>query len=173
MASANPRTRAGGVFMGCVSWAVRSGCGHRSSFLHGALTVPGQASSVRSMNTITATVERDEHFDYSLGRSWRTGGGITASSAPRPQRFTLGEVLATHTVGEYAIVEYIPRRPANLWGENFDPAPLFHPFIARRDTNHSYRSLDAALVGCVAMKHEGPNTKADRYFMRAICADGR
>lgn len=74
--------------------------------------------------------------------------------------FTWGEVRCVHHVGEYDIVEYYPdAHPDDI---------SFHPYIDSRDTCHSYESLDAALAGCIAQKHDGVNTRADTYFMRAI-----
>ena len=44
----------------------------------------------------------------------------------------------------------------------------FHPFIDGRDTNQSYHSLEAALVGVIAYKYEGCNHHADTYFIIAL-----
>lgn len=99
-----------------------------------------------------ARVERDEDHNY----AWPYRN--------QPEPFTWGKVLRVHRVGEYAIVEYTPNTPRNHDG------PLFHPFIDGKDTNHSYHTLDAAVVGCIALKHDGLNTRADRYFLRAIGA---
>lgn len=82
--------------------------------------------------------------------------------------FTWGNVRDIHRVGEYEIVEYDPRKASNVTDEEFDPSPSFHPFIDGVDTCRSYKSLDAALVGVIARKHDGINTRADVYFLRGI-----
>jgi len=131
------------------------------------------------MTTITSTVpERGEGFNYMYG-SGDGRGGITPSSAPRPERFTWGPVLKTHRVGEdYAIVEYIPNRASNVKIEDYDPSPQFSVFVrgARGDswdTGHSYRSLDEALIAAIAWKHEqandGLNAAANSRAVKYVC----
>lgn len=94
-------------------------------------------------------------FDYSTA-----GGKITSTSAPRPERFTWGKVIRVHVVGEdYAIVEYVPRRPSNVSVEDYDSSPQFGVFVrgARRygwDTGRSWRSLDEALIAAIAWRVE-------------------
>lgn len=124
-------------------------------------------------------VERGEGFNYMLGTGdpWR--GGITATSAPRPERFTWGRVLKTHVVGEdYAIVEYAPRKPGNRTVDEFDPSPQFSVFVtgargSASDTGHSYHSLDEALIAAIAWKHEqardGINAAANSRAVKYVC----
>lgn len=77
------------------------------------------------------------------------------------QEFQWGTVRQMHDIGEYIIVEYTKETTGEIG---------FHPYISGVDTNHTYNSLDAALAGCIAMKYEGVNTRADTYFMRAVGA---
>ena len=44
-------------------------------------------------------------------------------------------------------------------------AEYYHGYINYSDTNHSYLSLDSALIG---YKHEGGNGKAAMYFEKMI-----
>lgn len=90
-------------------------------------------------------------------------------SQARKDNGWLGDIIAVHTVGEYDIVEYL-HKPA---GNSEDKTRKLHftPYINGDRTSHSFMSLDAALVGAIAYKHEGPNTRADGYFMRAIGAE--
>jgi len=85
--------------------------------------------------------------------------------------FTWGELRKIHEVGEYAIVEYHPwkvKSPTVITG-NPDMEKLeFHCYLKENDTACSCESLDAALAYCIAYKHEGANTRASRYFMKAI-----
>lgn len=133
-------------------------------------------------------VSRGEHYDYQLGRDPLDplgGRGITATSAPRPEPFTWGKVLRVHVVGEdYAIVEYAPRRAANVSPDDFDQSPLFHLFVRGShlhswDTSHGYRSLDTALIAAVAWRavqvrhglNAAANSQAVRYISRLLELD--
>ena len=75
------------------------------------------------------------------------------------KEFTWGNVFQIHCIGEYQIVEYIGER---------DSKKHYHGYINYSDTNHSYSSLDSALIGCIGYKHEGCNGKAAMYFEKMI-----
>lgn len=66
------------------------------------------------------------------------------------KEFTWGNVIKIHCIREYQIVEYIDKR---------DKKTYYHGYINYSDTNHSYLSLDSALIGCIGYKHEGGNGK--------------
>lgn len=89
---------------------------------------------------------------------------------PDGERFPWGPIDAVHEVGPYQIVEY--RRDMSNAGQVEMYADhgttCFHPYIDGKDTSHSYPSLDAALVGAIAIRAEGPNGRAATYFMRMI-----
>ena len=92
---------------------------------------------------------------------------IRLRGKPILTEFVWGQVIAVHSVGEYDIVEYVPNQSTNVADEDYDPSPKFHSYIDSRDTSHSYSSLDAALVGAIAIKRDGINTRADSYFIKA------
>ena len=75
------------------------------------------------------------------------------------KEFTWGNVIKIHCIGEYQIVEYIDKR---------DKKTYYHGYINYIDTNHSYLSLDSALIGCIGYKHEGGNGRAAMYFEKMI-----
>ena len=75
------------------------------------------------------------------------------------KEFAWGNVFQIHCIGEYQIVEYIDKK---------DNKTYYHGYINYSDTNHSYSSLDSALIGCVGYKHEGGNGKAAMYFEKMI-----
>lgn len=77
------------------------------------------------------------------------------------EKFTWGEVIKIHEVGDYSIVEY---RRDN--GEI-----CFHGYVGKTDTNMSWNTLDQALAGCIAYKYEGPNHRAGNYFITMIGAN--
>lgn len=81
------------------------------------------------------------------------------------QPFTWGEVIRIHTIGEYDIVEFY------RWDEKgkADTTDIsFHCYLNGKSVSQSWSSLDEALVGLIAYKHEGPNSKAATYFMRML-----
>jgi len=85
--------------------------------------------------------------------------------------FIWGEVIAFHKIGEYDIVEYHPWKRDGIVVKTNSPdynKKSYHGWIGERDTSHSWETLDAAIVGCIAYKHEGPNHKADFYFIRML-----
>ena len=78
------------------------------------------------------------------------------------EKFTWGNLIAIHTIGQYDIVEY----DCIYRGEN--TGRRFHIYIDGKSQSRAYQSMDAALVGCIAVKADGLNTKADVYFMKMI-----
>jgi hypothetical protein len=81
----------------------------------------------------------------------------------------LGDVIKVHVIGPYDVVEYWQKPASNSEDRNVYRA--FSTYIDGRRTGRSFSSLDEALVGCVALRHDGINTRADGYFIRSIGAD--
>lgn len=117
--------------------------------------------------------------------AWEETGSVSVvkghellPQAPDGRPFVWGDISETHRVGPYAIVEYIPNRPANA-KDGWKPRVSFHYYVDGKDTNHSAGSLDAALVACVAFRqealHRGSsaalNSRAAVYFMRMVGPD--
>jgi hypothetical protein len=93
----------------------------------------------------------------------------------RQAPFTWGEMVSVEAVGEYHIAIYHPwkaeKSEAGVSYEQDVPNEdkiLYHGWVNGKDTCQSWESLDAALAGCIAYKHEGPNHGAGAYFMRMI-----
>ncbi len=83
----------------------------------------------------------------------------------------LGLFKAFHEIGDYSFVEYSPTvfdgvSPAIP--HQYHEYTYFTPFINGKGIGNSYISLDHALVGVIAYRHDGANTNADEYFMKAI-----
>lgn len=95
-------------------------------------------------------------------------------TGPDGQKFPWGPVDRVHEVGPYQIVEY--RRDMSTYGLGSDFSEhgqvMFHPYLDGKDTSQSFDSLDAALVGAIAYRHEGPNGAAGYYFMRMLGEGG-
>lgn len=86
-------------------------------------------------------------------------------------KFTWGKVVTYHIIDMYLIVEYKPTAFDGVSPKvprQFEKESLFHPYIGGVSTSTSYRSIDAALAGCIARKRDGTNSSADRYFMKMI-----
>jgi hypothetical protein len=76
------------------------------------------------------------------------------------RRFIWGEILETYHIEEYIIFKYTDKnRGGNI---------LFHTFINFKSTGISYDSLDSALIGLIAYKHEGANSRAGEYFEKML-----
>lgn len=68
--------------------------------------------------------------------------------------FPWGKIRQIYSVGNYHIVE----------GED----NLFYPYIGTRSINRNYPSIDAALVGVIAVNHSGASTQADLYACKIL-----
>lgn len=86
--------------------------------------------------------------------------------------FTWGTVQQIYEIGPYAVVESIDWQ---MDGKSFkigkwsDDGPhSFHGYVDGRTMGQSFSSLDSAIVGCIAYKHDGPNTQAGYFFCKMI-----
>lgn len=89
------------------------------------------------------------------------------------RKYWLGPVVAVHRIGEYALLEY--EHTDFHSGPNYgkrDGSTGFSGFINGHSLSRGWRSLDAALVGIVAVKRDGTNTQADHLFMKATQPEG-
>ena len=89
--------------------------------------------------------------------------------------FRWGKIIERHHIGEYEFIEHIPNQASNVSDEDYEAEGgtnqrHFSALINGRSIGRSYTSLDAALVGVVAYKYDGNNTRADRYFLKSIGA---
>lgn len=91
-------------------------------------------------------------------------------------RFPWGEVVAVYEIGPYAIVEFYRNRPDNA-KDDWATEISFHLWVDGKDTNHSYHSLDHALVAGVVKRNEdrnfpgrsvGANEQLSSYVMRIL-----
>jgi hypothetical protein len=73
-------------------------------------------------------------------------------------------------IGDIHILSYHPWKVENnrLLSGQPDETVLFHGWVDIEDTSHSWETLDAAIVGCISYRVEGPNGKAGEYFMRML-----
>lgn len=74
--------------------------------------------------------------------------------------FTWGRIIDIHTVGDYQIIEYIPKRNKE--------ERCFHPYIGFNDTNTSYETLDKALTGVIFEKYEGHMNQLNYYVWKIM-----
>ena len=82
----------------------------------------------------------------------------------------LGAYVKFYQIGEYSIVEYKPKvfKNGSPVHGSYEEVSNFHSFIGGINTNRSYNTLDECLAGCIAIKHDGGNTRADVYFIKSI-----
>lgn len=73
------------------------------------------------------------------------------------REYNWGRIIKIHCIGEYQIVESI-KGDDKHW----------HGYFNYKDTNISWPSFDAALVGCIGYKYEGGNGNAAFYFSKMI-----
>lgn len=71
----------------------------------------------------------------------------------------LGNVEEVYNIGDYQIAKYISKD---------DKKERYHPYYKGKSYSTSYNSVEEAMVGVVAYRFDGLNTKADVYFIRAI-----
>ena len=76
--------------------------------------------------------------------------------------FTWGEIIKFYEIEEYTIASY------NTDNKQKKKTVEFHAWVDKKDTCRSYNSLEEAIVGAIAYKHEGPNSQAAGYFMKMI-----
>ena len=89
-----------------------------------------------------------------------------------PSRFTWGEVLKIHSIGEYDIIEFHPHKFVNGFGTgeiDYDTKE-YSCYINSKSLSESATSLDRALAICISRKYEGLNHHGAYYFMKMIGA---
>ncbi len=81
-----------------------------------------------------------------------------------------GEVIAVHSIGEYDIIEFYPKEyiSGRGTGKIDYNHKQYHAYINGKDTNHSYYTLEGAIVGAIAQKFDGLNSQAAMYFCKMV-----
>lgn len=74
------------------------------------------------------------------------------------QDFSFGEVVKTHVIGEYQIIESIKE----------DGEKHFSPYINYDRIRMSYASLDQAITGVICYKYDGANSQANKFLWKMI-----
>lgn len=83
--------------------------------------------------------------------------------------FTWGKLIRLHEISEYTIVEFCNKHVGI--GEYGVTELAFHGYVGEEDTCRAYASLDAALVGCMSYKYDGPNSQAGKFFCKMLDMD--
>lgn len=81
------------------------------------------------------------------------------------EKFPWGRVVQVHKIGDIAIIEAISDT-SGMEGET-----QFHGWVGDKNTCHAYSDLDAAIVGTIAYKYQGPNSQAGMFFCRMVEMD--
>ena len=72
--------------------------------------------------------------------------------------YSFGEVVKTHIIGNYQIIEAIDE----------DGNQKFSTYINFERTGFSYNSLEKAITGAIAYKYDGTNSQANKFFWKMI-----
>jgi len=86
--------------------------------------------------------------------------------------FTWGEIIEIQEIGPYAIATFHPRKVdgVTITSKINRDEIGYHGWVAGKSTGQTWFSLDAAIAGCIACRHEGPNHSAGHYFMKMLGA---
>lgn len=85
--------------------------------------------------------------------------------------FTWGRIIHIQEIGPYAIASFHPWQVNGstvLTGQPNKDEIHYHTWVDGKDCHSSYNSLDEALAACIAYRAEGPNHRANYYFINSI-----
>ena len=85
--------------------------------------------------------------------------------------FAWGESIRLHEVGPYSILEFHPWKTMDSTSridQTDTHITHFHGWINCKDTNMAFNTLDDALAGLIAYRHNGPYSTAGHYFMQGL-----
>ena len=90
----------------------------------------------------------------------------------KDEPFTWGEIIGFYELGCYTIASYHPWKyeGVQVFVGNPSDEIEYHAWIDGKDTSRGYSSLESAIVGTIAYKHDGNNSQAGEFFMRMIGA---
>ena len=71
----------------------------------------------------------------------------------------LGFVEDVIDIEEYQIAKYVDKTNKKTY---------YHPYYNGHTMSVSYHSIEECMVGMIARKMDGPNTRIDTYFMNAL-----
>lgn len=88
-------------------------------------------------------------------------------------RFVWGQILEIMDIGPYSIASYHPHqnKDGRISMKIDDSRTQFHGWLDGQDTGRAWHTLDEALVGLVAFRAEGPNSRAAEYFSKMIAQE--
>lgn len=76
--------------------------------------------------------------------------------------FPMGKIHSLETIGEYTVATVLPYDTLQTL------MPFYYGWVGDTFDPRRYESIEAALAGCIAFKHEGEPHRADRYFLRMV-----
>ena len=83
---------------------------------------------------------------------------VTENGKEVKREFSWGKVHKVHSVNNYSIVEYTDHHNELL----------YHGYDNGHDTCCGYYSLDEALLGLIARRHDGINSQAGMFMAKMI-----
>lgn len=85
--------------------------------------------------------------------------------------FTWGLPIKYYHVGPYTVLMFHTwqRKGSSVLTGLADLNKIeYHGWIDGKDTSTSWTTLDEALAGLIAYRHDGPNCRAGDYFIRSL-----
>jgi len=85
-------------------------------------------------------------------------------------KYTWGEVIAIHEIGEYAVIESYGHEFVNQCstGRIDYSTKEYHGYLNGKAIGRSTHSMDSTLAECIAYKHDGCNSQAAHFFIKMI-----
>lgn len=80
--------------------------------------------------------------------------------------YWLGPIVQAHTIGDFQIIEFMARdfsREGHVTDDH-----RFSCFVNEESTNHSYPTLDEAILGCLEFKYQGLNSQFSYFASRML-----
>lgn len=91
---------------------------------------------------------------------------ITIAQAKTDYIWRGDQFIALHSIGGYDIVEFWNKPADNIADKTRERR--FGVYVDGARKSECFYSLDEALAGCIAIRHEGMNHHADGYFIRML-----
>ena len=89
------------------------------------------------------------------------------------QHFTWGPIVKHHSLGRFDFIEHKARVYENNCGTNRFKGTEFSLYIDGKSISRGAKTIESAMATVLAYAYDGPNTQADRLFLKMIgCKEG-
>lgn len=85
------------------------------------------------------------------------------------KKYTWGNLVNVYEIGCYLIAEYYPKKDyGNSSEQGYEETPSFQPYVNGSDTNHSFDTLDKALIHAVSCN--AGHSRASEFIINMLSA---